>query len=83
MVMMDRFKDHTYHTIQLPWQLSQSSCFVSLSMLGHYVGKQPPSFNPCFDGAPVALSWIPKEGEIIAVQVHDCLVSDMVMMVNE
>lgn len=82
-MMIDRFKDHTYNTIQLPWQLNQSCCFVSLSILSHYIGEQSSSFSPCFNGAPVALSWIPKEGEVVAVQVHDCIVSNLVIIVIE
>lgn len=72
--------EHTLSIVQLPWQLVPSVAVIPLTLLTHYRGlnkdsdSAKPEFvypNQFFKSIPVSRRWLPRVGDIVAVQTQD------------
>ena len=73
-------KEHIFSIVQLPWQLVPSVALIPLSLLTHYRGlnhetdPSTPEYvypNQFFQSIPVSRRWLPRVGDIVAVQTQD------------
>jgi len=83
-VQFSKDTEHVLSIVQLPWQLVPSVALIPLILLTHYRGLSKetdpttPEFvypNQFFQSIPVSRRWLPRVGDIVAVQTQDSSVT--------